>query len=158
MAYAIRLATTADIPAMVPVINAAFSIERHIVADDRTSPTDLAEHFEEGQFLLVHDGNGTLAASVYLEPCGERAYMGMLAVHPAYQGVGLARLLTNAVEECARHAGCKYLDMYVLSVHAKLLSLYRRFGYTQTGARTPHPEWAHRLKVPCYLIQLSKLL
>ncbi len=158
MSYSIRVAKPEDIPAMVAVVNAAFGVERHIVEGDRTSPLDLMEHMDEGQFLLAVDEVGRVAGSVYVEARGERSYMGMLAVDPAQQGAGVARRLMSAVEDHARGTGAKWVDMYVLSARTELLALYRKFGYSQSGARTPHPEWAPRLNVPCYLIQLSKTI
>lgn len=158
MSYTVRFATRNDIPAMIPVINAAFRVEAHIVDGGRTDSEDMEEHFDEGLFLLAISPEGAIAGSIYMELRGERAYFGMLAVDPARQGAGLARLLIDAAEEHARKAGCGHMDIYVLSARTELPSLYRRLGYSQIGARTPHPEWAHRLKIPCYLIQMSKPL
>lgn len=158
MSYTLRFATCDDIPAMIPVINAAFRVEAHIVDGDRTDAEDMAEHFEEGMFVLAVSEAGKVAGSVYMELRGERAYFGMLAIDPSRQGTGLARLLIDAVQDHARKAGCLYMDIYVLSARTELPPLYRKLGYTQTGARTPQPEWAHRLKIPCYLIKMSKPL
>ena len=70
---------------------------------------------------------------VYFEVRGARGYLGQLAVDPAHQGKGLARLIVKAAEDHLRAEGCEAVDITVLSMRPELLPLYRRFGYVETG-------------------------
>ena len=78
-----------------------------------------------GAFLTITDPPGMLAGCVYVElrEGGTHCYFGMLSVHPARQGQGLARRLVAAVEEYGRVTGCTHVDLHVLSQRAELPDL-----------------------------------
>jgi ribosomal protein S18 acetylase RimI-like enzyme len=154
---AIRIATTADIPAMVPVINAAFGIEGFLEGE-RTSRVQLAEMMEKGIFLLGHDHSGKLIASVYVEIRGDRGYFGMLAVDPASQGKGIGRAVVEAAEGYSRKKGCADMDLTVLSLRPELPPLYRKLGYVETGTEEFRPARPLKDGVECHCILMSKKL
>ena len=153
----IRLATTTDAPAMVSVINAAFSVE-DFIEGTRTDGERLAEMMQKGRFLLAYDSSGRLLASVYVELRGERGYFGMLAVDPAHQGKGLGRTMVEAAEDCCRRQGCKAMDILVLSLRHELPPLYRKLGYVETGVEEFHPSRPLKPGVQCHCIVMSKTL
>jgi len=131
-ALTIRPATPADIPALVEMINAAFSIETFLEGT-RTDPDRLASSMGKGRILLAEDCAGQVLASVYTELRAGRGYMGMLAVSPSLQGTGLARRIVEAAEDHFRRHSCVAVDISVLSLRPELLPIYRRFGFVETG-------------------------
>ena len=152
----IRIATRADMPAMIAIVNAAFSIE-NFIDGPRTDEARMSGLMEKGTFL-VGEEEGRIVASVYCEIRGERAYMGMLAIDPAQQGRGLGRLMTEAAEDYCRKAGCKFLDIAVLGLRPELPPLYRKFGFVETGTEEFKPSVPLKPGYECYAIKMSKAL
>ncbi len=156
MPVEIRSANAADIPAMLRVINAAFSIETFLEGR-RADESRLNEMMQKGTFFLA-SLDGEVAASIYTELRGERCLLAMLAVDPRQQGSVLARPLVQHAEQYCREQGCKFADITVLSQRAELPPVYRRFGYVQTG--TKEFESTQQLKdgVECHTLLLTKQL
>lgn len=153
----IRLAVAADVPAMARLINAAFSIEEFLEGN-RTSESALTEMIREGSFLLQHNEDGTLLASVYIEERGERAYFGMLAVDPAQQGRGFGREMVRSAEDYCRNQGCTAMDIYVLSLRPELPAFYRKLGYVESGVEEFLPSRPLKNGLECHTIIMSREL
>src|SRR5271169_4672574 len=85
-----RVATAIDLPRLIELINAAFSLETFLEGT-RTDDERLAAMMAKGSIIVAEDGAGQLLGSVYTEQRGKRGYLGQLAVDPAHQGTGLAR-------------------------------------------------------------------
>ena len=153
----IRLATSADQPRIIPVVNAAFAIESFIEGP-RTDDAQMARHMQTGDFLILEDRAGRVLASIYVELRGERGYFGMLAVDPARQGLGLSRAMVEAAESHCRERGCRHMDIAVLSPRAELVPFYNKLGYVETAREAF--AWAHLVKpgVECHSIVMSKAL
>lgn len=135
--YRVRVATGADRPRLIELINSAFAIETFLEGT-RTNDERLAANMQKGEILLAEepgaeDTCGRILACVYLEVVGTRGYLGQLAVDPALQGKGLGHRMVEAAEEALRAKGCQAVDITVLSMRPELLPLYRRFGYAETG-------------------------
>jgi GNAT superfamily N-acetyltransferase len=138
------------------VINLAYrTAESFFIERDRITPEILRAMLEKGNFLLAEDAAG-LVGCVYVELRGERAYFGLLAVDPARQHRGLARRLIDETESHARAAGCRVMDLRIVSLREALPPFYRRLGYVETGA-APFPEET-KSKLPCQFILMSKPL
>jgi GNAT superfamily N-acetyltransferase len=150
-----RVASPADIAALVPLINAAFVVERPIFGGDRTSPEGVRAYLERGTFLVAEDWNG-LAGCVYVELRGDRGYIGLLSVAPARQGAGLGRVMMQAAEDFCRGKKCVAVDLRVVSARTPLPAFYRHLGYTETHT-SELPADAHP-KIPCRFIHMSKRL
>ncbi|MGZ4813815.1 MAG: GNAT family N-acetyltransferase [Terriglobales bacterium] len=154
----IRLATPDDIPAMVPMVNAAFAIESFLEGT-RTDEERMKALMHDGEFLVAEDEGDRILASVYVEKLGDdRAYLGMLAVDPSRQGSGLGRMLTEAAEEHCRRLGYKCLDIVVLSLRSELLPLYRKLGFVETGTQEFRPSRPLKAGVECHGITMTKEL
>lgn len=154
----IRPATTADIPNMVEMINAAFAVETFLEGT-RTDADRLASTLSKGTILLAEDSHGHVVGSVYMEIRGKRGYMGMLAVDPAQQGKGLARKLLAAVEEVFREKGCDAIDISVLSLRPELIPIYQRFGFVENGIEEfAFPRTFRDEDAACHCILMSKEL
>ena len=150
----IRPAVAADRPRLIPLINAAFSVETFLQGP-RIDEERLMAAMEKGIILLAEDSHGCLLASVYAELRGNHGYAGMLAVDPGHQQSGLGRRMMQAVEDHFRAHGCNAVEITVLSLRPELLPLYRRFGFIETGTTEfhyPHP-LAPGLECHCIVMQ-----
>lgn len=157
VSFAVRVATTSDMPEMIAVINGAFLVE-DFLEGCRTDQQRLSTLMQQGTFLLAHNETGQLVASVYLEKRGERCYLGMLAVEPSHQGQGFGRIMTAASEEHAQKWGCTAIDLTVLSLRSELLPFYRKLGYQQIGTDEFRPSRPLKAGVQCHCIKLAKSL
>lgn len=153
--YVIRLATGRDLPAMIPIINAAFAIETFL-AGERTDLENLQRLMTKGDFLVAQDSAGKFLASVYVELRGSRGYFGMLAVAPESQGRGLGRIMVEAAEAHCRNSGCAAIDITVLSLRTELPPFYRKLGYVETGTEDFHPSRPLQPGMQCHCILMSK--
>lgn len=125
----VRGATSAEILAIVRIVNAAYSVE-DFVEGERTTPSAIAEMMEKGEFLVA-EVSGEIRGSVYVEVRGARGYLGMLAVDPRKQGNGIGRNLVEAAEQHCRERGCEWMDIVVLSLRPELPPYYRKLGYEE---------------------------
>jgi len=154
----IRLATSADIPRLVPMINAAFTVETFLEGT-RTDLERLTAYFRKGEFLLAEDASGQLIGSIYTELRPPRGYLGMLAVHPAHQRSGHGRTLMAAGEDYLRGKGCVAVDICVIAWRTELPPIYRKLGYVETAIEDFNPSQKLKPGVPpCRSIIMSKPL
>jgi ribosomal protein S18 acetylase RimI-like enzyme len=154
----LRLATESDRPALIELVNAAYSIETFLEGT-RTDEERLSATMQKGAILVAEDDSARLLACVHTEVHGTRGYMGQLAVHPAHQGSGLARILVEAAEDQLRAAGCTAVDIVVLSMRPELIPIYRRFGFVESGVVEDfRPTRTLAPGVECHGIQMSKQL
>jgi predicted N-acetyltransferase YhbS len=154
----IRLATEADIPRLVPMINAAFTVETFLEGT-RTDIDRLSAYFLKGEFLLAEDDSGQLIGSIYTELRGARGYLGMLAVDPVHQRAGHGRTLMLAGEDYLRGKGCNAVDICVIAWRTELPPIYRRFGYVETAIQDFNPSQRLKPGTPlCQSILMSKPL
>ncbi|SRR6266702_4312678 len=153
----IRVATAADRPRLIPLINAAFAVETFL-SGPRTDEQRLAASMEKGTILTAEDADGQLVASIYIELRGNRGYSGMLAVDPAHQRSGFGRRMMEAAENHLRRHGCEAVDITVLSLRPELPPLYRKLGFVDTGTDEfvyPYPIKGGQ---ECHCIVMSKPL
>jgi GNAT superfamily N-acetyltransferase len=152
----VGIATPEQADAVATLVTLAYRVEDFLVDGDRTNPDEVREKMTHGAFLTIADPPGTLAGCVYVElrASGTRCYFGMLSVHPARQGQGLARRLVAAVEDYARAAGCTHVDLHVLSPRLELPAFYHHLGYVDNGT-LPFDE---PTKLPTYIQVMSKPL
>jgi ribosomal protein S18 acetylase RimI-like enzyme len=153
----VGIATPDQADAVATLVTLAYRVEDFLVDGDRTNPDDVREKMTHGAFLTIADpAAGALVGAVYVEirGGGTRGYFGMLSVHPARQGEGLARRLVVAAEEYAREAGCTHMDLHVLSPRLELPAFYRHLGYEDNGT-LPFDE---PTKLPTHIQVMSKPL
>lgn len=151
----LRMALAADVESLARLINAAFEVEQPFIEGERIDPVGVREYMQKGKFLVVEDVAG-LAGCVYVELRGERGYLGLLSVTPARQGTGLGRKLMEAAEDYFRAAGCRGIDLRIISPRTPLPAFYERMGYAQTGTAPFAADV--RVKVPCHYVLMSKQL
>ena len=110
---------------------------------------------QHGPFLLL-TGDDSLIAGVHVELRGDRIYIGMLAVDPAKQKLGIGARMMREAEDFGRRAGCKFADLRVVSVRPELPLIYRKLGYVESGV-----ESAAVIKtatMPVHFVTMSKPL
>lgn len=150
------VATVDHTDKIVKVINDAFRIgEGFFIASDRIDSVQVLDLFKKGAFLVIEDRE-TLLGTVYLEPRGDRAYLGLLSVDPTQQGLGLGSRLMSAAEEYARTAGACFVDILIVNLREDLPAFYQKRGYVETGT-SPFPEGVET-KLPCFFVNMSKTL
>ncbi len=165
---AVRMATAADREAIRRLVNQAFEVERFLKkggGDRLQGDGELEGLFERGTFLVkeevgaTKDEGSSLAGCVYVEPRGDRAYLGLLSIEPARQGAGLGKLLNAAAEQYAREQGCRWMDLRVVSPRQEqLVPLYRRLGYVETGTEEYPSALVEKMAIPGYFILMAKAL
>lgn len=161
VAAAIRIATASDREAIRRLVNQAFEIERFLKkggGDRLQNDGEYEALWERGTFLVKQE-DGALLGCVYIEPCGDRAYLGLLSIDPARQGTGLGKQLNIAAEDFARRQGCRWMDLRVVSPRAEvLLPIYRRLGYAETGTQEYPPVLVEKMTIPGHFILMEKPL
>src|SRR4030095_6965270 len=152
----VRIANTEDAETITRVINDAFRIaEGFFVHGDRIDRQSVIQFLEKGKFLLA-ESEGIASGCVYIEPRGERAYLGLLSVDPARQQSGVGSLLMDAAEQHCSSLACRFMDIKMVNLRKELQGFYQKRGYVETGT-SPFP--AHiETKEPCYFIDMSKAL
>src|SRR5271170_1752607 len=151
-----RMATESDFYPLLRLVNSAFEVERFFKNEDRLNVAKLQEHLRKGAFLVIEE-DGQLAACVYVERHGDRAYLGLLSVDPARQKNGLGRRLTAAAEEFARETGAYFMDLTVVNLRTELPGIYEKLGYHVTGT-APFPADQMPVTRPCHFICMTKEL
>ena len=155
-ALPIRIASPADAAKITAVINAAFRIaEGFFIDGNRITQAEVEQLLTKGTFLLAEDGD-KLNGCVYVEMRGERSYLGLLSVDPAYQQGGVGSFLMLEAEEFCRARGSHFMDILIVHLREELPAFYQKRGYVQNGT-SPFPEDVPT-KVPCHFINMSKPL
>ena len=155
-ALEIRVAVPSDAEKITPVINAAFRIaEEFFIDGNRVTLEEVQRFFTTGTFLVAESA-GAISGCVYVEPRGERAYLGLLSVDPARQQSGLGSRLMTAGEDYCRERGARFMDIYIVNLRLELRPFYRHRGYTENGT-TPFPDDVPTRQA-CHFINMSKPL
>ena len=150
------MASPPDAGEIAALINNAFRIaEEFFIEADRISLENVTDLFKTGTFMLG-ESESVVAACVYVELRGDRAYLGLLAVDPARQHSGLGSLLMDAAEAYGRSMGCRFMDINVVNLRDELFGFYGGRGYVETGI-SPFPSDV-TTKLPCHFIEMTKPL
>ena len=163
----VRLAQREDAEKITTVINSAFrGAEFFFVEGDRVEVGEVLNFLSSGKFLLA-ESEDTLLGCVYVEPgrldskrsaaqSQERAYLGLLAVAPGAQQLGLGSKLMDAAEDYCRALGLRFMDIKVVNLRKELAGFYQKRGYVETGTSAFPAEVV--TKLPCHFIDMSKPL
>ncbi len=171
----LTVATHADIPAVVELMNRAFrghgadaswSTEERYLEGTRTSEELLREEMAahlEAKLLLWRKPDDTLLGCVWMQPEENHVwYLGSLTIASSDQKAGLGRRLLAAAEDWALARGAQEIKMTVVHVRAALLDWYARRGYSLTMETKPFPYGDERYGKPTrddlYFVVLSKRL
>lgn len=145
-----RFAVDTDAPAIATLLNAAYrgassrrgwTTEADLLAGLRANTTEVLKqlHTPNSLFLLCLE-SGLLLGCICLEKYGEGAHLGMFAVQPHRQGVGVGRQLLDLAEQQAVALWqAMRAEMTVITRRAELMDYYQRRGYRRTGVLKPFP-------------------
>ena len=151
-----RLAELTDAESVTALINLAFrNAEAFLIERDRIDIDSVRSLLEKGEFLLAEE-EGALVGCGYVEVRGDRSYLGLLSVDPGRQKAGLGSKIMSACEEYCAKAGCRFMDLRIISVRQELPRFYHRLGYVETGTEPLTP--GLKPKLPCHFITMSKPL
>ena len=125
MAWSIRAATRADVPAVLALWRDA---------DAEVTETDDARAVEallvrDPQALLVATDDGRLAGSIVAGWDGWRGQLSRLAVRPDLRRHGLGTALVRAAEDRLRALGARRIAAIVVDDHDPALAFWAAVGY-----------------------------
>jgi predicted N-acetyltransferase YhbS len=155
MDWTIRQAGPADADRIAVLVNRAFLAESWFKSTDRTNASQVRELLSKGTFLLLEEETRLLAC-VYLEPRGDRVYLGMLSVEQDVQGRGIGRHMMHEAEEFSRRAGHVAIDLRIVHVREELPPYYRKLGYVESGTE-PAPNFPG-VNIPIHFLLMTKSL
>ncbi|MBB6244725.1 N-acetyltransferase [Rhodanobacter sp. MP1X3] len=156
---AFRTAVSADIPAIVALVESAYrgesglrgwTTESHLLDGRRTNNEDVGAVIKRPHScLLLAERDGQLIASCHVERQGKFGYFGMFAVDPAQQGGGLGKAVLAEAERLARERWqCRAMRMTVIEQRNELIAWYERRGYLRTAEYEPFPYGDERFGIP----------
>lgn len=166
-ALVVREATTADVPAVVDLVESAYrgdasrggwTTEADLLEGQRTDVQGITGIVQDpaSVLLLAEEPAGpdpqdgvALLGCCELRRVGTDAYFGTFAVRPARQGRGTGRaLLAHADAFAVSRFGAQALEMTVIAQRTDLIAYYERSGFVRTGERRPFPYGDPRFGVP----------
>ena len=143
-----RAAIHSDANRIADLVNAAYrglsgelgwTHEANIFDGPRTDANSLARLIAaENSLILLCMREFEITGSMHLEKIDGGAYLGLLAVRPAFQGTGMGRQLMAEAERVVRERwGSEKISMTVISLRTELIEYYERRGYHRTGKIEP---------------------
>ena len=145
-----RIATAADIPAVVALVESAYrgdasragwTTEADFLDGRRTGPDDIEAILARAQSrMLLAEREGTLVACAHVAVEDGAGYFGMFSVDPLQQGSGIGKAVLAEAERIAREEwGMATMRMTVIDIRDDLIPFYERRGYHRTGIKKPFP-------------------
>jgi len=151
-----RLATPADVPAILELVNLAYRVEEFFVRGGRADEAEVRRDLAAGAFILAEGDDGTLAGCVNVAVSASHGHFGMLGVRPGAQSRGLGRALVSAAEDYCLDRGCEDVNIEVVDLRTELLPWYRSLGYSECGT-APFAAPDRQLR-PCHFILMRRAL
>ncbi len=98
--------------------------------DGRDSRESIKKQMEEfGDLFLGAEVNGKLVGVIIGSWDGRKGWLNRIAVDPAFQGMGIGKMLTAACEEALRERGARIFAMLIEDSNENSLKLAERMGY-----------------------------
>lgn len=155
----LRLATEADIPALVDLVTSAYrgaasragwTTEADLLDGNRIDAEVLrADLLRPRSRVLVAERDGRIIACAHIADEQGTGYFGMFAVAPGAQGSGLGNHMLAEAERMVREDwGLPVLRMTVIDLRSELIAWYERRGYCRTGILKPFPYGDERFGIP----------
>jgi len=154
-----RAAVTADIPAVVALVESAYrgdsgrrgwTTESDLLDGQRTDAEDVTGLIGvPGSTVLLAEDGDRLLACCHVALKNGAGYFGMFAVNPILQNGGLGKALLAEAERVVRDDWrCTAMRMTVIEQRAELIAWYERRGYRRTGEYAPFPYGQERFGIP----------
>ena len=143
-------AEVADIQQIIQVVNSAYrgevsklgwTTEADLLDGLRTDEQELLQLLaDEASYLLLGKTRDRLLGSVHLQCLDDCVEIGMFAVNPCNQGLGIGKQLLQQAELIAVQTwSIRRLQMAVISCRHELLAFYNRRGYRNNGGSKAFP-------------------
>jgi ribosomal protein S18 acetylase RimI-like enzyme len=132
---ALRPATTADVPVLEQLVDAAYG---HYVGRIGGRPRPMTDDYAEvvrDRRVTVAERDGQIVGLLVLDQDDREVVIENVAVHPAHQGRGVGRLLLEHAEHIAQDAGLGSIRLYTHERMVENLALYERIGYVEYERR-----------------------
>jgi ribosomal protein S18 acetylase RimI-like enzyme len=164
-----RFADSADIPELVALVESAYrgdssrqgwTTEADLLEGQRIDAEGVQADIDRADSLVLlvvtEAGSGSPVTDTSLLGCVHIArtapglgYLGMFAVRPGGQGLGLGkRILAEAERRMAQDWAITTVEMTVLDARTELLAFYERRGYVRTGEHKAFPYGDERYGLP----------
>jgi len=164
----VSLATVADLPELVILINSAYrgesskkgwTTEADLLDGQRTDEESLKMLLNKpGSVLLKYvNEENKISACANLQQQSKKLYLGMLTVSPTLQGSGIGKKLLTASEQYARENKFDAIRMTVISIRLELIAWYERHGYNRTGETQPFPTEDPKFGIPKQFLEFVVL-
>ena len=158
-AFEFRLATQADIPALITLVTAAYrgdasragwTTEADILGGQRIDAAGLQADLDRpDSIILLAVAGEQILACCHLASEDGAGYFGMFAVNPQLQGSGLGKvMMAEAEAQVSQRWGHARMRMTVIDCRAELIAFYQRRGYVRTGITKPFPYGDARFGLP----------
>jgi len=112
--------------------------------------------------LKMSDIDGEILGTVCLEVKPNSLCLGMFAVSPASQGLGIGKFLLRAADQFALENSCGRIIISVISTRIELIDWYKRQGFFSTGSSIAFDDIEGRFGDPkvadIRLIEMEKVL
>ncbi|MDR3613800.1 MAG: GNAT family N-acetyltransferase [Candidatus Obscuribacterales bacterium] len=170
----LRAATLADVDVLLEIVHSAYrggvatvswKNENHIVQGPRIKKPQMEQIIQssDASIRVAELDNGELGGCALVDKHGEGVvHIGMIAVDPGKQNLGLGKSLIQDAEDYARERfKATTAKMYVLNGRPELMAWYNRLGYAETGHTEPFPSsegGSQALNDDAHLIEISKAI
>ncbi len=163
-----RRAETADVPAIVALVNSAYrgessragwTTEAELIEGVRTHDGEIAELIgSRRSMILLADDGVRVVGSVHLQVIAAAAFLGMFAVEPTGQARGVGKAMMHEAEaRVVADWGVNKMLMDVISVRHELIAFYQRRGYRLTGTVAPFPVAKELWTPKAHNLQLARM-
>ena len=154
-----RVATPADIPALVALVTSAYrgdasrvgwTTEADFLDGNRIDADVLRHDIERPRSrIVIAERGGALLACAHVAEDDGAGYFGMFSVRPDLQGEGVGKALLAETERIVRDEwALPAMRMTVIDIRDALIAFYVRRGYARTGVFKPFPYGDERYGIP----------
>jgi ribosomal protein S18 acetylase RimI-like enzyme len=126
-------ATTADLPAIKAVIDAAYA--RYLTRMDKPPGPMLRDYRPSVEAGTTWVSGSPITAVLTLYPGDGHLLLENIAVHPSAQGRGLGRALMSFAEQEAARRGLTRMTLVTHEVMTENQAIYARLGYAEVERR-----------------------
>ncbi|UZJ78640.1 GNAT family N-acetyltransferase [Fictibacillus sp. KU28468] len=132
-----RLSSRFDFPQLVELENLVWNTNTAPAEIYWHSTEEYAQHCPEGSQLLALSGDRICGYFSYRIPTpldsNKHVAELALAIHPDFQGQGVAQELMKAGEDWMKRLGKKKLSLRVMATNPKAIRFYEKYGFIKQG-------------------------
>jgi len=154
-----RYADKHDVTSIVALVDSAYrgessrlgwTTEADLLDGQRTDEMEVFSLMNtENSYILLYESGDALLSSLNLARTADHGYLGMFAVRPQMQSMGIGkRMLAEAERIVLKDWGLPVLQMTVITLREDLIAWYERCGYYRTGKFKVFPYFDSRFGIP----------